>query len=119
MIAEEKEKEPAPFSDAPPLVRAVLNRPWPSTVVIPPEKSPFGKICTLVATADAIGDPISPEELAALEDKEGDDESTRFYKAVAREDAITRNYIHEHGCLYMDEKDRFIVDNSAQAEELR
>ena len=119
MIAEEKEKEPAPFSDAPPSVRAVLDRPWPSPVVIPPEDSPSGKACTLVATADAIGDPISPEELAALEDEESDEASTRFYKAIGRADAVMRNYIHEHGCLYLDENCRYMVDNSAQAEEIR
>lgn len=119
MIAEEKEKEPALFSGAPSPVRAVLDRPWPSPVVIPPEHSPSGKARTLVATADAIGDPISPEELAALEDKEADDASTRFYKAIGRANAVMRNYIHEHGSLFMDDKFKYIVHNSAQAEEIR
>jgi hypothetical protein len=30
-----------------------------------------------------------------------------------------RNYIHEHGSLFLDEKFNYIVDNSAQAEEIR
>lgn len=118
MIAEEK-KEPAPFSDAPSSVRAVLDRPWPSPVVIAAEDNPSGKARTLLATADDIGDPISPEELAALEDKDDDDASTRFYKAIGRADAVMRNYIHEHGSLFLDEKFNYIVDNFAQAEEIR
>jgi hypothetical protein len=72
----------------------------------------------LLATAHDIGDPISPEELAELEDTD-DDESTRFYKAIGRADAVMRNYIHEHGSLFLDEKFNYIVDNSAQAEEIR
>ncbi|KAM0847115.1 hypothetical protein ACQ4PT_055238 [Festuca glaucescens] len=124
MIAEkekekEKETEPAPFSDASSSVRAVLDRPWPSPIVIAAEDHPSGKVRTLLATADDIGDPISPEELAALEDKDDDDESTRFYKAIDRADAVMRNYIHEHGSLFLDEKFNYIVDNSAQAEEIR
>jgi hypothetical protein len=81
------EHQPAPFSDAPSPVRAVLHRPWPSPVVIAPEDNPSGKVRTLLATADAIRVPISPEELAALEDKEGDDASVRFYKAIGHADA--------------------------------
>ncbi|XBJ15114.1 hypothetical protein VPH35_007079 [Triticum aestivum] len=95
LVAEEKDKEPVPFSDAPPPVRAVLNRPWPSPIV------------------------ILPEEIAALEGKEGDDAGTRFYKAAARADVVMRNYIHEHGSLYMDENSKYMIDNSAQVEEIR
>uniref|UniRef100_A0A8R7NXM2 DUF3615 domain-containing protein n=1 Tax=Triticum urartu TaxID=4572 RepID=A0A8R7NXM2_TRIUA len=118
LVAEEKDKQPAPFSDAPSPVRAVRNRPWPSPIVIPPEANPSGKYRILVATADDIGDPISPEEIAALEDKEGDDAGTRFYKAAARADVVMRNYIHEHGSLYMDENSKYMIDNSAQVEEI-
>ncbi|XBJ07705.1 uncharacterized protein [Aegilops tauschii subsp. strangulata] len=119
LVAEEKDKQPVPFSDAPSPVRAVLNRPWPSAVVIRPEDNPSGKYRTLVATAKDIGDPISPEEMAALEDKEGDDAGTRFYKAAARANVVMRNYIHEHGSLYMDENGKYMIDNSAQVEEIR
>ncbi|KAI5022524.1 hypothetical protein ZWY2020_059254 [Hordeum vulgare] len=119
LAAEEKGKQPAPYSDAPSPVRAVLNRPWPSPVLIPPD-SPSGKHRTLVATTKDIGDPISPEEVAALEDKEGDDDANaRFYKAMARTDVFMRNYVHEHGSLYMDENDECVFDNSAQIEEIR
>ena len=119
LVAEEKDKQPVPFSDAPSPVRAVLNRPWPSAVVIRPEDNPSGKYRTLVATAKDIGDPISPEEIAALEDKESDDANARFYKAMARTDVFMRNYIHEHGSLYMDENDGCMADNSAQVDEIR
>ncbi|KAE8819997.1 hypothetical protein D1007_02180 [Hordeum vulgare] len=119
LAAEEKGKQPAPYSGAPSPVRAVLNRPWPSPVLIPPD-SPSGKHRTLVATTKDIGDPISPEEVAALEDKEGDDDANaRFYKAMARTDVFMRNYVHEHGSLYMDENDECVFDNSAQIEEIR
>ncbi|KAM3406969.1 hypothetical protein ACQJBY_000794 [Aegilops geniculata] len=118
LVAEEEDKQPVPYSDAPSPVRAVLNRPWPSPVLIPPD-SPSGKYRTLVATAKDIGDPISPEEIAALEDKESDDANARFYKAMARTDVFMRNYIHEHGSLYMDENDGCMFDNSAQVEEIR
>ncbi|XP_044371638.1 uncharacterized protein [Triticum aestivum] len=119
LVVEEKDKQPVPFSDAPSPVRAVLNRPWPSAVVIRPEDNPSGKYRTLVATAKDIGDPISPEEIAALEDKEGDDAGTRFYKAAARANIVMRNYIHKHGSLYMDENGKYMMDNSAQVEEIR
>ncbi|CAO2039093.1 unnamed protein product [Urochloa humidicola] len=122
----EKEKEVAPpvmekevpFAYAPSPVRAVLNRPWPDPVVIPPT-SPSGKYRTLVATAKDIGPPITPEEFAALEDKDGDDLCTSHYKQIARINALKRNYIHEHGCLYMNEKNKFIFDNSILVEEIR
>ncbi|KAI5022521.1 hypothetical protein ZWY2020_059251 [Hordeum vulgare] len=88
-------------------------------VLIPPD-SPSGKHRTLVATTKDIEDPISPEEVAALEDKEGDDDANaRFYKAMARTDVFMRNYVHEHGSLYMDENDECVFDNSAQIEEIR
>ncbi|GJN08338.1 hypothetical protein PR202_ga26248 [Eleusine coracana subsp. coracana] len=93
------------------LCSTALGRPLPS--------SPFGKYRTLVATADTIGDPISEEEFAALEDKEGDDMCIRLYKQSARTNAHMRNYIHEHGCLYMDESDGYIFDNSVLVEEIR
>ncbi|XP_044371906.1 uncharacterized protein [Triticum aestivum] len=118
LVAQGKDKQPVPYSDAPSPVRAVLNRPWPSPVLIPPD-SPSRKYRTPVATAKDIGDPISPEEIAALEDKESDDANARFYKAMARTDVFMRNYIHEHGSLYMDENDGCMFDNSAQVEEIR
>ncbi|TVU47607.1 hypothetical protein EJB05_07213, partial [Eragrostis curvula] len=117
-MVEEEEEKPVRFADAPSPVRAVLNRPWPAPTVIPPS-SPSGKFRTLVATAETIGDPVSTEEFAALEDKEGDDICTKHYKQTARANALTRNYIHEHGCLYMDKKDRFIFNNSVLVEEIR
>jgi hypothetical protein len=63
----EQEEGEEPFSDAPSPVRAVLNRPWPSPVLIP---SPSGKVRTLVATSDTIGPPITPKKLffAEIED---------------------------------------------------
>jgi hypothetical protein len=109
-------EEEEPFSDAPSPVRAVLNRPWPSPVLIP---SPSGKVRTLVATSDTIGPPITPEELDALEDKEGDDMCTLHYKAAGRAGATIRNYVHQHGSLYLDENGGFMIDHSPLMEEIR
>ncbi|TVU18632.1 hypothetical protein EJB05_34739, partial [Eragrostis curvula] len=44
---------------------------------------------------------------------------TRHYKQAAWADALMRNYIHEHGSLYMDDKGKYIVDASLLLERIR
>ncbi|KAF0927666.1 hypothetical protein E2562_035574 [Oryza meyeriana var. granulata] len=113
-------EEAAPFSDASSPVRAVLNRPWPDPILVLARAS-YGKSRTLVATAKDIGPPISLEELAALEPNDNDDMGIQGYKAAAHFDAFLRNYIHEHGELYQDEKGVFMldIDDSPLREEIR
>uniref|UniRef100_A0A0E0KZZ6 DUF3615 domain-containing protein n=1 Tax=Oryza punctata TaxID=4537 RepID=A0A0E0KZZ6_ORYPU len=113
-------EETVPFSDALLHVHAVLNRPWPEPILVAPTTS-NGKFRTLVATANDIGPPISPEELAALKPNEDDDMCIQSYKGAAYSEALLRNYIHEHGELYQDEKGTFMfdIDNSGLLDEIR